>query len=256
MDLVLAQAFSSELIVAKNISIRMKQFCVSATIRPFALIIRIFVKNDFVILRESVSVTSEVIFTQGILSISDSTFKVTDDQIYVDRDISIVNTSIYFSSTTINAQGCINISNVNFTIDLSNTTLATEKLILLNSSAGCLNFGNYSISYIHQPKCFSTTSDFDSDSLYIIFTKLSSCNEPEKQTQMEEWKIGLIIIGIVLGVAIIFILIVLLVPFLRRKIFPYARKKGDKGDELYLQDLSLQIAKSPSFSTIESFKSS
>jgi len=58
----------------------------------------------------------------------------------------------------------------------------------------------------------------DSYSLFIVVIK-QSCSAQE---EIESWEIALIaVIASVIGLAIIFLLIVLLVPKLREKIFPF-----------------------------------
>jgi len=64
----------------------------------------------------------------------------------------------------------------------------------------------------------------DSFSLYIIFIKQPECLT-KNESPDESWKIILIIVGSVVGVALIFIVIVLIVPSCRKKIFPYKQRK-------------------------------
>jgi len=63
----------------------------------------------------------------------------------------------------------------------------------------------------------------DSYSLYIIFTSTPDC-QPKIAAPYQSWIIIVIIIGVIVGVALIFIAIVLIVPSLRKIVFPYQRR--------------------------------
>jgi len=166
---------------------------------------------------------SSQFFFQGNLSIEGSNINLTSIQLTTDLYITILNSNILFNSSTIISKECINLSNTTLTVDLSNTT-DEGKILLLNSTSGCLNLNSFSLSYLHQPKCTILKSEEDTYSLYIIFTKLQDCSPKESENQLPLWIIIVIIVGSVVGLALIFIIIVLIVPKFRKAIFPYQRE--------------------------------
>jgi len=94
----------------------------------------------------------------------------------------------------------------------------------LYSKSGCLNINSLTTSYLNEPNCTTLKSEQDSNSLYIILIAQPNCLSNIVPPN-DSWKIVLIIIGSVVGVALIFVLIVLIVPPLRHKIFPFEKKR-------------------------------
>jgi len=133
----------------------------------------------------------------------------------------IKNSHILFNSTTIITKGCINITNSSITVDFSHVSLDLDKLLLINSTSGCL-VGSLDINYINQSKCVELIENRDSYSIFVLIKKLKCDNI---STQIPDWIVPVITLIVVL-VVIIAIAIIFISP-LRYKIFPRlkARKK-------------------------------
>jgi len=112
------------------------------------------------------------------------------------------------------------IQNISFSLQVSLHWQSSNisKLLLLNSSSGCLSIDSNKINYLNQPKCITLKNEENSYTLSIIFIKQPDCLS-NNETPDESWKIVLIIVGSIVGLALIFILIVLIVPSFRSKIF-------------------------------------
>jgi len=166
------------------------------------------------------------------------------------KNLSLSNSTLVFDSSTIYVNGCISLLNTSLTVDLSNLNNITnqEKLVLLNSSMGCLNGSSYTIHYLNQPKCYSILSEKDDNSIFLIFSKNNCNEESQKQNTFQSWEIAVIIVGSVVVLAIIFVLLALFSP-LRRKIFPHQleKKEDDKNPnpldtvQLKMDDLQSEI---------------
>jgi len=55
-----------------------------------------------------------------------------------------------------------------------------------------------------------------------------NCNLSQQQNTLQPWAIALIIVGIVIGIALIFLLIVFAIPNLRDKIMPHKNNEEIK----------------------------
>jgi len=172
---------------------------------------------------------------------------------FIQGNISISNSSVSFNlNSSLISTGCINISNSYFKIDLSNFTFSStsneDKIYLINSTAGCLYGDTFSLSYLNQPKCTILKNEMDSYSLFIIFVKQteSECATKESQNTITWWEITIIVVGSVVGVALIFIVLVLAIPALRNQIFPHKdkrKRRKERNEEIgdKLEDLKSEI---------------
>jgi len=194
--------------------------------------------NDITIYNQNFSLLYSTTFTdykiQGNLNIEGSNLYLTSLEISTFSSITISNSNIIFNSSTIISTECIKLSNTTITVDLSQQQSSNiSKILLLNSTSGCLSIDSNKINYLNQPKCTTLETKEDSFSLYIVFIKQPECLL-NNETPFESWKIILIIVGSLVGVALIFIVIVLIVPSFRKKIFPFRdkekrnKKKGRK----------------------------
>jgi len=180
--------------------------------------------NDITINNQSLSFTSTILFIQGNISIDGSNVNLTSINLITDTFLSILNSNIFFNSSSIISNGCINLKNTKLTIDYSNTT-SSELLVLFNSSLGCLNVNNITISIVNQPKCTTFQRITDSSTLSILFQKQTNCEE--QKSTIASWEIVLIIVGSIIGVAIIFIVLALAVPPIRKKNIPFRKRKKE-----------------------------
>jgi len=86
----------------------------------------------------------------------------------------------------------------------------------------------------------------DSYSLSIIFVKNPSC-ETTIQSSNQTWIIAVVVIGIVVALTLIFILLALFYPPLKKKIFPHKQEEnGNKTDDIIqltdkVQNLKMEI---------------
>jgi len=91
--------------------------------------------------------------------------------------------------------------------------------LLFNSS--CLYGSNITITYLNQQQCLTPKEGQDAISIYIIFT--NQCGQTENHHL--NWQIVLIIVGSIVGAIILFVIIAIIIPPLRRNIFPFAMKR-------------------------------
>jgi len=174
--------------------------------------------NDITINNQNFSLLFSTNYSiRGNLSIDGSNLNLTSAEITTYSSITISNSNIFYSSSTIISYECIKLSNTTITVDLSQQP-NISKLLLFNSTIGCLLLDSYKINYLNEPKCTTLINEENSYSFYIIFEKQPDCGAKESQNTIPSWEIALIIVGSVVGVALIFIIIVLIVPSLRRKI--------------------------------------
>jgi len=99
------------------------------------------------------------------------------------------------TSSIISVAGCINITNVSLVVDLSKYS-NLNKLVLMNSSNGCLNIESYSISFLNQPNCVQQTRNGnDSFSIYVIFTQ-DNCEVTTigHSSSLPAWEIAIIVV--------------------------------------------------------------
>jgi len=165
-----------------------------------------------------------------LIIINGSQVDLNSSQLVIFENVTL-NASILFSGlSSITSKECITLNNVNFTLDLSHTSSNQGKLLLLNSTAGCLN-GTYEISYLNKPKCTNLISEKDASSLYIIFVQDTACEERLSQSPLANWIIAVIIIGSVIGLAIIVAVIIFTVPSLRKKILPHEKGRNMKQEK-------------------------
>jgi len=169
------------------------------------------------------SFSSNYIVIHGNININQSLLNLTSIELFVDNDLTLTNSSFIFDSSTISVSNCVDLINVSITVDLSQFSNASkeENIVLLNSSKGCLKAESYTIAYLNQPKCSTVKNEINDYSLTVVFNKVDCETIQQNQHSNETWIILLIAIASVVGIAIIFIIIALVIPSLRTKIFPY-----------------------------------
>jgi len=167
--------------------------------------------NDISIINQNSSLTLTV-FLQGNTKIELSNININTITIQL-QDLSISDsTMIFYNSSSIVSTGCINITNTILKVDLSHPP-KNGKLVLFNSSSGCLH-GTYNITYFNTPPCYSFSSKQNDYSLYVLILPYT-CS-----SGIPAWEIAVIIVGIVVGLGIIFIILALTVPSIKYAIFP------------------------------------
>jgi len=160
---------------------------------------------------------------EGDLTIEGSNLNLSSILLISDSNITLSNSIISLNSSTIVSKECINLSKTNFLVYLPPSHIK-DKLLLINSTIGCLNIDSLSITYSNeQPKCTNLQIGNDSYSIFILF-KETNCEEPLTETPLPVWEIALIIVVSVIGLAIIIVVITMLIPSIRSQIF---RKKKD-----------------------------
>jgi len=195
----------------------------------YAMELTVCVKNNITINNQTAFVINTTIIIQGNIEINQSNINFNSIELIIDRDLTISNSTLYFNSSSIVTKGCIYLSNVNITVDLSKIPDNESKIVLLNSTSGCLDVNSYNLAYLNRPKCTTLTSEKDSYTLVVIFTHEENCgSESETQAPFASWKIVVIVIGIVVGIAIIFVILVLSIVPLRKIFLPYEKKKDEK----------------------------
>jgi len=183
--------------------------------------------NNSIVISNQSSTFNVSILSIPAFDIESSNINLTSIKIVVDTNVIILNSTLLFKSSSIISNGCINLSKSNLTVDLSNISNNQTTLLLLNSSQGCLN-GSYTVTYLNKPSCTILTHEENEYSIVVALTKESDCNNPGS---LEAWEIALIVVG---GLVLIFIAIVLLIPPIRNKIFPFEkiRLKRTKKDKV------------------------
>jgi len=169
--------------------------------------------NDLSIINQNISITSADYIFEGNFIINNSQIDFNSLQLSVDKNLTLSQSTIIFNSSSIITKGCISLSNAILKVDLSK--LKSGNILLMNSTSGCLS-GNYSILYLNQPKCTNLNSEMNSFSLIIVIVP-SNCESP---TASESTLIILIVVCSIVGVVIVAFLIILIIPEIRRKIFP------------------------------------
>jgi len=104
----------------------------------------------------------------------------------------------------------------------------SSKIVLFQSTSGCLDVQDYSITYINIPKCTNITSEKDSNSVFIVLAAGTNCGKSNVTNNSDTIIVISIIVGIVVGLVVIFFAIVLSVPKLRNKVFPSMIDKLDQ----------------------------
>jgi len=148
--------------------------------------------------------------------IEESNMDLNSNVLQFNSNLSLQNSTIYFNSSSIIVAGCINISSSNIIVDVS-SSLNNGDILLFNSTSGCLKGDSVNITFLNEPKCSILKTEMTTYSLYVIFIKQSTCGS----TPVYTLEIVLITIGCIVGVALLTVVIILVVPSLRRKIFPY-----------------------------------
>jgi len=155
------------------------------------------------------SLNSTTLYIKGNMIIDESQISLNSSTMIIDKNISITNSSLDFNSdSSVVANGCINITQSKINVDLNNTQ-NTKLILLFKSTSSCLNGNSYTVSYKNQPPCSSTNSTSDDSSIVVLLNQ-NNCNG----SSLNIWVI-VAVLGAILGVAIIFILLVLTVPRLR-----------------------------------------
>jgi len=174
--------------------------------------------NNISITNQSL-IFSENITFQGNLTIEGSNINLTSILLTTFSNISISNSNLIFNTSAILSDECIKLSNTTITVDLSQQSSNISKLLLLNSSLGCLSIDSYNINYLNKPKCTQLESEENAYSLYIIFVRqsYSECETIENQNTISWWEIALIIVGSIVGVALIFLVLVFFYSFIKKK---------------------------------------
>jgi len=185
-------------------------------------------ENDITIFNQNFSLIPSLNYSfEGNSLIEGSILNINSSILNFQNNLTLKNSSIVLNSSSIIVNGCLNISNSNITVDLSSNFQTNDKIFLFNSTRGCLYGESFSISYLNEPKCSILNVENDTYSLFIIF-KQTNCGENQEKSQNNTWWIVLIIvIGSVIGLGIIFVVITLVTPPLRKLIFPYLRKKRE-----------------------------
>jgi len=168
--------------------------------------------NNITIYNLNISINSSIQF-EGIILIENTNLDLSSN-LFSELNITLSNSNILFNLSSIISNSCINISHTNLTIDLSHIPPHEEKLLLLNSTIGCLIGDSYTIYYLNQPSCATLNSVKTSYSLIIILQfGCQSLANP-----IEIWKIALIVVGSIVGLAVIAIMIILITTTIRKKI--------------------------------------
>jgi len=181
--------------------------------------------NEVIISNQTISLTNTQFFIEGNITIQQSNVNLTLIDLIAESDLSIINSNILFNSSIIISKGCINITNANITVDLAHISQNVSKLLLLNSTSGCLNIQSVSITYINQLQCTVLTTEKTTYTFAILFNKKSNCLETNNSAQTELFIIILIIVISIVGLAILFIAIVMIVPSFRYKMFPRLKQR-------------------------------
>jgi len=190
----------------------------------YQLIGETILNTSLIVQNNSVSLIFGSFIISGTLRVENSILNITNSAIYIRDNFTLSNSSILLGSNQpINVDGCINMQKANITIDISKfNTLNSTKILLLNSTSGCLNAESLSIFYLNEPNCKVLKSEIDSDSLFIIFVDKSDCEEVEvKKSNIEEMIIYFIIGGSIVALVIIVLTVIFAVPSLKKKVFPF-----------------------------------
>jgi len=173
--------------------------------------------NDLTIQDQNLRISNDI-FIIGNTNIDESNLNLISSELYVEKNFTFSNSSLTLDTqSSISVDGCINVKNISITLSLADIASNQTKVILLNSSSNCLNATSCKISFSNTPKCKNIISSIDSNSLFLIISNQENCNNIESLPLLE---IAVIIAGSVVGLAIIFVVLVCMVPGLRENIFP------------------------------------
>jgi len=190
--------------------------------------------NNIYFFDQSAIVVSAVITIIGEIELSNSSLNLNSSQLYLRGDLSLINVSLTLSNSMISVNGCIYLNDSHIVVDLSNFTKNLKTQILI-SEDHCLNSQSTTITYVNQPNCFTEQTTIDQSNV-IVNLLATSCNL-KTPPSIALWIP--ILIGSFVVLAIIVIVIIMVVPSLRLKIFPIQgarkfilsktkKKKGDK----------------------------
>jgi len=160
----------------------------------------------------------------GNTQINESIINLIQTYLFIEKNLNLTDSSLLFVSSNISVTGCIYLNNITLTIDLSKYSQNGTKILLLNSSSGCLSANNVNITFLNALNCLKPTSLFNSYSLIITYSNncihTTNSNQPPGTTI-----IVIVIIGSVIGIVIIVLLIVFCVPSIREAILPHEKKE-------------------------------
>jgi len=155
------------------------------------------------------------------VNVEDSELIISNSYIFIKENFTLSNSHLILTpNNLITVDGCINLIETNITVNLSGLTETdySKKIILLNSTIGCLNIESLKIFLLNElPKCKILQEGHDSSSISITIIS-SECDFEEGEALGGH--IVLIIIGSAFGLVIIIIIMVVVVPSVREKIFP------------------------------------
>jgi len=153
-----------------------------------------------------------------------SNINFTSTQLFIYKNFDLANMSLMLDSSSIVVQGCIHLNNVTLTLNLTNIKSDEKNFTILNSTSGCLDVGNYSITYLNKPECTNITSQKDSAAIVIVLATDTNClkNQETNSNEISVWAILIPIISVVFILIILIFGIILLIPDCRRKIIPEA----------------------------------
>jgi len=157
-----------------------------------------------------------VFYFKGPFSVINGTLNLESTSLYI-TDMSMLDSKLIFSNSSIIAIGCIYLDNTEITIDLSEKE-DDEKMIILTSKLNCLS-GDPTITFANQSTtltCKLPRVERDSSTLLIVFVGDPNCIEKNEGIDLE---MIVVILGSIVSLVIIFIVLVLTFPPLRRKIF-------------------------------------
>jgi len=172
--------------------------------------------NDISIIKLNISFESLLTQFTGDILAEGSNIILNSTEIYISKNLTLFNSTLLFNSSSITTEGCINISQTNFTVVLSNATIG-QKIILLNSTSGCIYGEPFSITFLNQPKCTIVSSVMDSSTLAIAFVKQSKCDNSIAESSFPTWELALIVIASAVGLIIITLLLVMSIGSIRKK---------------------------------------
>jgi len=170
--------------------------------------------NEIIIENQTISFSTNVEFLNAM--IGESLVNFTSLSFKILNNLTVSDSNLLFdSSSSITVNGCINLNNISLSLTISNSS-SNQKIVLLNSSSGCLNISNYFLNITNIPKCTILKNETTSSSFTILLAPDVKCATVQSPFQ---WYIVVIIVGSVFGVLIILTLIVFLIPSIRHKIF-------------------------------------
>jgi len=179
--------------------------------------------ESLIIYRTSCLISSALIL-EGNTRVDESTMILSSMTLVVEKSMNVSNSTIVFQSSSILVDGCVNLSNTSITVNLENTSITNgDKILLFNSSSGCLNASTLQLSILNQENCASYSYETTSYSL-TIFIHRQSC---EEKPNINDWIVAVVLISAILCVAIFFIIFVYLHKPTRAIFFPTKKARED-----------------------------